>query len=746
MRTQTRAADHAQRGEVSSEVSSKVSRVLAANRLGVASVVFFVVAAAAPLATVAGGATTGFAVTGVLGIPVAYAVVAVIFSVFAVGYVAMSRHITNAGAFYTYVVQGFGRVPGVAASFVALLAYNAMQIGLYGIFGAALAGLLGSMFAVTVPWWVCALAGWAVIALVGVLRVDINGRLLAVLLTAECAVVLIYDLVFVSNPPGNTITFDSVNPANLLTEGWGASLAVAIAGFVGFEGSAVFAEEAKDPRRTVARATFIAIAFIGVLYTLSSWALSVGTGPGRIVADSREQGPPLLFNLGAPHLGRTWTELGQVLFVTSLFAALLSFHNTVARYLFSLGREQVLPEGLGSTHYRTGSPYAGSLTQTVLALVVLVVAVIAELNPVTSLFFVGTSVGALGVLILLVSTSFAVIGYFRRRPGAENAWSRVVAPALGGSLLLVVLILVLVNFHTLLTVPAGDPLGWVVPSAFAVVAAAGLLWGWFLRLQRPDVYRTIGLGANRVISREVSDLDSLTELMEAVPPPPVPVLAAAERGTEISMSGRTMAPVRVEPNIVRLHNTTSELETVTMVLARAMHHDLPAQWLVPEPDVRSQVYPAFLKILARHALRGAGEVFATADRSAVAIWYPAPYGVPDANPADYDARLAQATGPFLPRFLSMDAAMQAEHPIERPHHYLSFIAALPEHQCRGSGSALLASRLTDLHRRGIPAYLEATNRRNLALFLHHGFTVLGAARVPDGGPTMYRMWREARSH
>jgi GNAT superfamily N-acetyltransferase len=70
----------------------------------------------------------------------------------------------------------------------------------------------------------------------------------------------------------------------------------------------------------------------------------------------------------------------------------------------------------------------------------------------------------------------------------------------------------------------------------------------------------------------------------------------------------------------------------------------------------------------------------------------------------------------------------------------------PEFQSRGLGSALLAHRLTDLHRKGIPAYLEATNRRNLALYLHHGFTVIGTVRVTDDGPVMYRMWREARSH
>jgi amino acid transporter/GNAT superfamily N-acetyltransferase len=728
------------------DTPSKVSRVLASNRLGVASVVFFVVAAAAPLTTTAGGATTGFAVTGVLGIPVAYLVIAVVVTVFAVGYVAMSRHITNAGAFYTYIVQGFGRVPGVAASFVALLAYNAMQIGLYGIFGTALSGLLRTLFAVAVPWWMCALVGWAVIAVVGVLRVDINGRVLAVLLVAECLIVLLYDLVFVAHPAGGTVAFAAINPANLLNAGWGSSLAVAIAGFVGFEGSAVFAEETKDARRTVARATFIAIAFIGALYTISSWAMSVTTGPDHIVAASQEQGPALLFNLGDPYLGRTITELGQILFVTSLFAALLSFHNTVARYLFSLGREKVLPEGLGATLYRTGSPYAGSLAQTLLALLVLVIVVLARVDPVVSLFFVGTSLGALGVLVLMTATSFAVIGYFRDREDLESGWSRVGAPALSGLLLLIVLMLVLANFHTLLMVPPSDMRAWLFPSAFAVVALAGLLWGWYLRSRRPEVYRTIGLGANRIIGRSVSELDSQTARnLVPVPRPPSDTGVQSPVLAEISMPGRTIAPIRLDTGIVRLHNTTAELEMVTAILAAAYQTDLPGEWLVPEPEIRARVLPAYFRHLAWHALRGAGEVYSTPDRSGVAIWYPAPYGVPDIGPADYDARLVAATGPYMPRFLAMNTALQADHPIDRAHQYLHFLAVLPTHQGQGIGSALLANRLTELHRRGVPSYLEATNRRNLALFLHHGFTVTATVHIPDGGPTLYRMWREARA-
>lgn len=79
---------------------SAVSRALARDRLGVPSVLFFVLAGVAPLTVAAGVIPTAYATTGLTGIPAAFLVIAVILALFATGYVAMTRHITNAGAFY----------------------------------------------------------------------------------------------------------------------------------------------------------------------------------------------------------------------------------------------------------------------------------------------------------------------------------------------------------------------------------------------------------------------------------------------------------------------------------------------------------------------------------------------------------------------------------------------------------------------------------------------------------------------
>ena len=66
----------------------------------------------------------------------------------------MSRHVANAGAFYAYVARGLGKVPGVGAAFVALIAYNAMQIGIYGLFGVAMGAFMADKVGITLDWYV----------------------------------------------------------------------------------------------------------------------------------------------------------------------------------------------------------------------------------------------------------------------------------------------------------------------------------------------------------------------------------------------------------------------------------------------------------------------------------------------------------------------------------------------------------------------------------------------------------------
>jgi amino acid transporter len=472
-----------------------IATALAADRLGVPAVVYFVLSAAAPLTVVAGVITTGYAVTGITGLPIAFLAVGAVLALFAVGYVTMARHMVNAGAFYAYIAQGLGRPAGVGAAWVALIGYNALQVGLYGALGAAASPLIDQWFGMRPAWWLVALVGWMLVGILGLMRVEVNGIILAVLLTAEIAVILLFDVADLMNPAGGTITTTTLSPDALLAPGVGALLVIGTTGFVGFESSVVFSEESRNPRRTVPVATFLSVAIIAGLYALSSWAMTVGIGPGKIVEVARRDGAETVFRLATAHLGSTVVDTARALFVTSVIAAMISFHNTTARYIFALGRERVLPAVFGRTSLRTGAPKAGSIAQSVLGLAVILFYAAFGLDPLVQLFFYGGTFGSFGVLLLVAATSVSVVVFFARRPTGENAWRRVVAPTAATIILLVIVYLAVANFATLLGVGNASPLRWILPGAYAVAIALGLVWALILRATRPNVYAGIGLGA-----------------------------------------------------------------------------------------------------------------------------------------------------------------------------------------------------------------------------------------------------------
>lgn len=477
--------------------------------LGVPDLVFFIVAASAPLTAVAGGQAATYLVTGNQGIPFLFIPLAIVLGVFAVGYAAMSHHVADAGAFYTYVTRGLGRIAGVGTAFGALVSYNAMQTGIYGLFGVATSAFMADKAGITLDWYWWCLIGGVVIAVLGVLQVDLNARVLAVCLVLEVLVVAIFDFAILADPGPEGLTGVGFSPSEATGTALGAALVFSVASFVGFESAAIYSEECKDPKRTVARATFIAVGLIGVFYAVSSWLLANSIGPsvitnpealvegGFTTPDGAAPDPTtVLFIAGGDRLGAFWSDTATLLFCTSLFAALLSFHNSVARYFFALGRERVLPAAFGRTSPKTGAPVIGSITQSFIALVVVGAFAVADADPVLELFTWLTNLGALGVLVLMTVTSFAVVSYFRAHPDSGLGIYRTrIAPALAGVLLLVIAILGVTNFNVLITGSTDAPtdeMAVILPLILLVAGLIGMLVAAAIRARDPERYARIG--------------------------------------------------------------------------------------------------------------------------------------------------------------------------------------------------------------------------------------------------------------
>ncbi|MFF5311774.1 APC family permease [Streptomyces massasporeus] len=476
-------------------------RALRADRLGTGGLLLSVLAATAPLMVVAGVMPTTFAVMGIVGQPLLFVVLGVVLILFSIGYAEMSRHVHNAGAFYAYISRGLGGTAGAAAALVALVAYNALQVGIYGIFGFEVSGLFATYADVEIAWWIPALVAALAVGLLGWLKIDVNARVLGVLLVIEVLLVVIFDIAALADPGKEGLSLHAFNPDTLTGAGVGTALCFCIAAFLGFEQAPVYAEETSRPHVLVPRVMFFAVGGVAVFFALSSWALTVATGPSAIVGTSQKQSAGLLFFLTESRLGGTFTDVLHVLFVTGMFAALLSFHNVVARYAFAMGREGLLPAAFGRTSGSSGAPGTGSLLQTVVAVVVVAAFALADdkpagdpTAPVLHLFTWFGNIGALGVIVLMAAASLSVVVFFVRRGAAgAQAW-RLVTSALAGIALLVIAGYTVKDFEVLVGAGPGSSLSWVLPGIIGLAALAGVVLGLVLRARAPEKHARIGLG------------------------------------------------------------------------------------------------------------------------------------------------------------------------------------------------------------------------------------------------------------
>ncbi len=489
---------------------------LKTGKLGTGAVAFMIIAASAPLTVLAGGTPTSYAVSGLLGVPLGFLAFGLIIGLFAIGYGRMSAYIRNSGAFYEYVSRGLGLRQGIAAAILALVSYNLMQIGLYGIFGFSASAAIAAITGVVVPWGVTGGAAWLLVGLLGMSNIDFSAKVLAILVTIEFIVVIGASIFgFATAPEG--ISTAPLAPDQFLTGGIGVLLAFTMAAFMGFESGAIYSEEAKDPERTVSRATNIAVIVVALFYAVSAWAMAVGIGPSRVIDQAREYGPDLLFVWIGQH-SPAIANLVHVLFATSILAALLAFHNAAARYFFALGRSGVLPEVFAKTG-KSGAPIVGSGAQSVLSLLVVAIFAIAglgselgELFPVLTLFTWFTNAAGFGIVFLMAVTSIAVIRWAKEHHPDFHPFVRLVAPALAAAGLALVTVLILMNFDIMIGDTGPAALVWAMPGVVLGSGLIGLIWGEFL-LKRGHI---------RSVDGELDTGDVVSESNERIGAPKTP--------------------------------------------------------------------------------------------------------------------------------------------------------------------------------------------------------------------------------
>ncbi|MEV0075261.1 APC family permease [Nocardia neocaledoniensis] len=419
-------------------------------KLGVLSISLIIIAGAAPLCVVGGPMALGLALGNGAGLPAAYLATLAVLLLFVLGFTTMTPFVRSAGAFYSYVHAGLGRVAGIGTGYLAVLSYTCIYIGLYVLLGIGTDALVTTYGGPSMPWWVWAAVGLAIIAFLGHRNVEVSGKVLGVLLVAEVGLVVVLNAAILLRGGGPEGLSDGVaSLADAFSGAPGVALIFAVLSFIGIEAAAVFRDEAKDPVRTVRRATVVSVTVVGLFYAVTSWAVISGIGDSQVVAAATADPEGLLSSVALQYLGRVGADLIVPLFVTSTFAAALTWHNILSRYTLSLSSRELLPRRLVAVHPEHNSPHRGSLAVAAAVVVVVALAVAIGLDPMSQLYTWTSGLGSVGYVILLVLTCSAVLVYFRREPHETSALRTLVAPLLGLGGLLVILAAMLLNLDLL---------------------------------------------------------------------------------------------------------------------------------------------------------------------------------------------------------------------------------------------------------------------------------------------------------
>ncbi len=364
------------------------------------------------------------------------------------------------------------------------------------------------------PWIYLALFCVVLAALLSHFDVQLSAKILGVALILEVIILLIFNFGVATSPKAH---FDiaALNPLNAfipVTEQkstWNGEEFTIAAGaaavgifmafwsWVGFEMAPNYAEESVNPRHIIPRSLYYSVIGLGIFYTLTSWcAVSAYPTEAEMLTKATKDSSNFFLTPLSENVGPWAAELMGALILTSSFACGMAFHNTAARYAYSLGREGVFLRYLGKTHPTYKSPYMASLTQSALAALWLgLFAVFFGIDDPTAQAYVAvyTMLAILGTMLLLILQAFvsiAILIYFQKNhPGEVNIFAGLIAPIISFIAQVYLVYLLVTNLSTF---GGAGAFGGNIPWIALGIVAWGFIWGIVLRVTAPETHAKIG--------------------------------------------------------------------------------------------------------------------------------------------------------------------------------------------------------------------------------------------------------------
>lgn len=424
-------------------------------QMGTFTLTMTVLAFTAPLVVVSGFAPFIIAAGG-MAAPVGFIITMLLMLLFSMGFLTMAKYSTRPRNFYLFIREGLGSTMGLGAAFMSITAYLMLLIGTYTLCGVSISSLLTSFGGPDIPWWILSFIGWGAVSTIGYFQIDVSAKIMCLIMFVELLLVVIFNTsVFITGGAEGLssmpFSFDSFLDSNI-----SVALLFCILAFIGFEATLLYRDEVKDPEKTIPKATYIAVAVIGVIYIVSTYALITAYGSDAL--NIAENKPNDMFTDGMTlYVTHTITQIAHLFVVTSILATLLSIHNAVTRYIYNLSKDRVLPAKFSAIHTKFNSPYVASLTVSLIA--------ISALLPMFILVADGATVygkinglGCVGVVVLMALVSLSVLVWFFKEGHlkTKNYFMVVIAPVTSFSVLAVTAIYIMQHVELVLGGEVGE--------------------------------------------------------------------------------------------------------------------------------------------------------------------------------------------------------------------------------------------------------------------------------------------------
>lgn len=484
---------------------------LKSSAVGLIGVLFLTVTGAAPESAMLGNVPFAAGFGNGIYVPAAFLLATIVLTIFSVGFAAMAKRVSSVGGFYSFISHGLGREIGMSAGLASLVSYSVFEASLYGLFAFFANAWITAHFGINVSWFWLALFAAALCAILSYRDVQLSAAVLGVALICEVIILTIFDIGVISAPSGTNFQLESFNllavatpvaeqkvgDVDIAAGAAAVGIFMAFWSWVGFEMAPNYAEESRDPKRIIPLSLYISVIGLGLFYIFTSWcAVSAFPTEGDMLVKATKDSSNFFLAPLAQFVGPWASEVMSVLILTSSFACGMAFHNTAARYMYSLARERVLPSSLAATHPTFKSPHIASVVQTLLCVFWLgLFAFFLGTDDPTAQAYVAiyTMLAILGTMLLLILqavVSIAIIVYFRKHgAGDAGIFSTVIAPVIA---FVAQIYLVYLLVGNLATFGGSGSFGSNIPLIAAAIIAVGLLWGIVLRFAAPDVYARIG--------------------------------------------------------------------------------------------------------------------------------------------------------------------------------------------------------------------------------------------------------------